>query len=304
MNRTKSFFLILLALDVSDCEAFLGIPPPQSSPDRGNPLLSEYAMAQSGILLNVVLDIPENVNCHDTTASRLVVDGLKFELITDAVLAGDVGNPLQQKPISTTRRSSTSSSSSVLVSPPISTGPLGLKIHSDGKFVSMKGQQTVSFGKGSWKMNWVDNSLLGEIVCGFYLESDAIRNDAVLPSGHVYFSFPVFSKHSMEIFETKRIDYNKALNEYYRIQYEELDKMRNCKVLFKKLGYLKNGFDNYNGIMKLKSEFDLKVPTTERNGGVLLSIGEDLFISTKGSVWSKSPGKEMDLVLVGEASLK
>lgn len=278
-STASKAILLFIATIASISDAFLGIPPPRSP--AGNPHLIEYAMGQDGFLLNVILDIPENVHSNDAASSRLVVDGLKIELTNDAVSVWDISGL------------------------PTSSGPLGLKIHADGKFVSMKGQEKVSFEKGScWEMNWLDDSLLGDIVCGFYLATDAVRNDAVLPSGHVYLKFPIFTKHSLEIFETKQKTYNDALNEYYRIQFDMLDEMQKAKSLLKKLVCFKNSLGKYNEIMKLKSEFEQKVPTTQNAGGVLLSIGEDLFLATKGSVWTKNSGKDMDFVLVGEALLK
>ena len=314
MNTSISFKAILLSLATiaSTSDAFLGIPPPRSP--AGNPHLLEYAMAQTGILLNVVLNIPENMHSNDATSSRLIIDGLKIELTSDAVFAGDT--PLKLKLDSSSRTTSTSrttiseaaaaaaAAASTISGLPTSSGPLGLKIHSDGQFISMKGQQKVSFERSCREMNWLEESLLGDVVVGFYLATDAVRNDAVLPSGHVYLKFPIFTKHSLGIFQSKQKVYNDALNDYYRVQFDSLEEMKKTKSLLKKLVYFKDSYEKFNEIMKLKSEFELKVPTTQNAGGVLLSIGEDLFLGTKGSVWSKTSGKDADSVLVGEASLK
>lgn len=300
MNTSITFKAILLALAtiVSTSDAFLGIPPPRSP--AGNPHLLEYAMAQTGILLNVVLNIPENMHSNDATSSRLIIDGLKIELTSDAVFAGDTPLKLKLDSSRTIEAAAAGTNSGL----PTSSGPLGIKTHSDGQFISMKGQEQVSFENCCWEMNWMDDSLLGDIVVGFYLATDAVRNDAVLPSGHVYLKFPIFTKHSLGIFQTKQKKYNDALNDYYRVQFDSLEQMKKTKSLLKKLVYFKDSYENFNEIMKLKSEFELKVPTTQNAGGILLSIGEDLFLGTKGSVWSETSGKDVDFVLIGEASLK
>lgn len=304
--NTKIISIILTSFLITKCEGFLGLPPlvPVKTQERGNPFLSKYAKAQDGIILNLLLDIPETIN--DWRSSRLIVDGLKFELNTQSVVPAPSG----EIPTNISLETVASSGGVPVVESnpnpnPTSSGALGMEVLSNGRFVSLKGQQTVEFTKACWEMTWEEDNLSGELVCGLSLQQSARRNDAVLPAGHVYLTFPIANKQSLTVFQDQRDEYNNALNQYYRTQSEELEKMKKTKNPFTKLVYFAKSIGNYDIIMKMKSEFHKNISTMEASGcSTLLEIGEELLLSTKGKVWTKSSGTDKEFTLVGEASLK
>ena len=268
-------------------EGYLSTPP-----QKGNPSLTEYGQAQTGILLNVALDIPEDTN--DKHSSRLCIDGLKLELQTEPAVTMDMdGSGLKNRVVLP----------GVETNPLASTGSLGLHIHSDGRFVSMKGQQTVRFEQACWEMCWMENSPDGSFIFGFHLANDACRNGAVLPSGQVYLAFSVFTQESIDVFERKRLEYATALKGYFDRQAQELQEMKETGNWISKAIHFKNAVDAYDSITSLKTKTYDSGPTMDT---VLMSIGNSLLLSTKGSVFIKNSSGKKDnpFTLLGYASLK
>ena len=298
--------IIITSFILSGCEGFLGLPPLVKAPESGNPNLPKYANAQDGIILNLQLDIPEDIN--NWRSSRLVVDGLRFELKNQAVSPcnGILGKKSNSGEIPSNVFEAIASSiegDSDLDS--TRSGPNHIDILSDGRFVSIQGQQNVEFTKACWEMSWKRDKLTGELICGLFLQEAARRNDAVLASGHVYLTFPIATKDSLELFQIKRDEYNNALNHYFRTQFEELEKMKKTKNPIAKLLHYGNCVDNYNSITKIKDEYDSNVPTIQSTSCTsLLEIGEGLVLWTKGKIWARKSAKEKDCHLVGVVNLK
>ena len=270
---------LLASVLVTQCEGFIG-----GVLGKAHPLLSEFAQAQTGILFDVGLDIPKDLK--DKMSSRLYIQGLTLELQTAQLLENHVALPGANGPY-----------------PTASTGPLSIETHSEGRFVSMSGTQTVKFDKGCWEMVWLKDRPAGSLVCGFELLEEVSRNDAALSAGGVYVSFPVFTKDTLEEFRAKKDAYESTFKKFTDEQADQLEKMNLTNNPLMKAVHFKNAIGaNEKASMMRTNAYD-KFPPAEEH---IISIGKDLLLCTKGTVHTKSAeqkGKK-DHTQVGEASLK
>lgn len=287
------------------------MPPLVNSQKNGKPSLSKYAKAQDGIILSILLDIPESI--LDSRASRLVVDGLRLQLQTlsseaeeNRAKSGIPRLASNTKTLPTINIFDAIKASSGRIEEdtnPFTSGPHNLDVLSDGSFVSIKGQETVEFSKPFWEIAWEEDSLTGEFMCGLHLQEEARRNDAVLNAGEIYFTFPCWTQESLIEFQDRSDKYNKALDTYYRDSFEELQKMEKTKNPITKLVSFVRSVDRLDEIKKKKREFFSTVPTVQTAGSMLLAVGDNLLFSTKGRVWTIDENKK-EFTLLGQASLK
>jgi hypothetical protein len=245
------------------------------------PHLNEYANSQVGVSISIGLDIQDLVS-----SSRLYIDGLKVEFTTEPPIAKDVMLPGSQGPYSLG-----------------STGPLALKNHSHGKFISTKGEQSVHLDMGCWEMVWLRDRPAGTIVCGFQLDQDVHRNDAVLPSGNVYMNFSVYTKDSLEEVMTKKQDYDKRLKSLKEEQKASLSEFQQEGNLFKKALLWKRFLDANERVSFMNPDAYVSVPDSFDN---VRNIGDDLFICTKGKVFIKKPNENSirHLTTIGDAFVR
>ena len=80
----------------------------------------------------------------------------------------------------------------------LSSGHRRLDVVSEGHFINLKGTQHVKMDKGCWEMCWRDDKPAGTLICGFDLPEEYTRNEAVLPKGEMYVSFPVWTKEGLK----------------------------------------------------------------------------------------------------------
>jgi len=261
-----SLLVASTAIAIAPCNAFIGGP---SSRFEGNPNLSKFAEAHSGILLNIGLDIPKDMKSKLMTQSRLCIQDLTLELQADQIVTEHVLLPGSNGPVPTS-----------------STGPLSIKTHSNGKFVSMQGTQYVNFAKGCWEMIWLKNKPAGSIVCGFELTQEASRNGAVLPPGNVYINFPIFTRETLKIFKAKKEKYGIELRKWTDLQAGELEKLEMTENLLKKAMHFRNACAANEKVstMRRANLYD-NVPISDES---ILCVGDDLLLCKVGTVWTKA----------------
>mmetsp|Transcript_24349 Transcript_24349/g.38401 ORF Transcript_24349/g.38401 Transcript_24349/m.38401 type:complete len:287 (-) Transcript_24349:276-1136(-) len=261
----RNFFILLIISLCYHSKAVLGfLPSWMPGADLSSaPELTRYARGQSDIFLDVRLTIGLNAD------QLFVIDGFKFKLCNEPLEKedSDISLPGTNGP-----------------RPHLSSGARSVHALKDGSFINMKGLQNVEFHDGVWEMIWRDNSPAGLIICGFSLDKDARRNDALLEKGQVYLTWPVWSKDGLEKDQALRA---KAEIKYKAFEAErdgELEKMSNTpNILHKALHFRKasaatekmdfSGLHNY-----------VDVPSIED----VLEIGEGLQVVKTGTVWSKT----------------
>jgi hypothetical protein len=275
----KLFLFLVASLVARHCEAFLGY-----NKEKAHPMLSEFAQAQTGILLDIGLDIPQELK--DNSSARLYIRNLLLELQTGQLLGDNVKLPGSSGP-----------------NPTCSTGPLGIKVHKEGTFISTKGTQTVHFEKACWEMLWVEGRPAGSIVCGFHLPDDVSRNGAVLNAGNVYVTFPVFTIDTLETARAKKLDYEITFKKYKDLQHESFEKMDSTHNPFKKAMHFRNAAAANEKASLMRTSAHDNIPTSE---DAIIHIGENLLLYKEGCIWMKSVSQmgTKDHKYVGTASLK
>lgn len=245
------------------------------------PNLDDYATAQNGVCLSVGLDIR---NKH--SSSRLYIDGLKIELTNDAIRENtQVKLPGSQGLYALG-----------------STGPLAVKNHSHGKFISTKGEQIVHLHSGCWEMVWMLDKPAGTIVCGFHLDQDVQRNDAILKSGSVYFHFTVYTEESLRTMMIKKHNYEERLRSLKKEQDDALADVQEEGNLFKKALLWKRFLDANERLSFMPPAAYETVPNDFDH---VLKIGEDLHICTEGNVFIQTNGNDIrHLTVIGDAILR
>ena len=225
--------------------AFLGIPngmpslsnllPSPESDDKPtskvHPMLHEYSKAQSNIILNVDLDIPEFIQDRfNPNYSRLCIQNFKFQLSNEtSLVATSCNGQYFYTPLSC----QSACSSDVLQ----------VKILKEGTYSSLQGVQCVSFDNSSWQMIWNKDKSIGTLVLGFHLFETVQRNDATLPTGNVYLSFNMFHASSLQEFKKRQEEYTLDLQNYYSYQAKSMEDMQATSNVFRKLLIFKESIE-------------------------------------------------------------
>mmetsp|Transcript_2644 Transcript_2644/g.7338 ORF Transcript_2644/g.7338 Transcript_2644/m.7338 type:complete len:298 (-) Transcript_2644:117-1010(-) len=160
----------------------------QILPDLGN-----IVEAQHEAVLQIALDIGKSGE-----SSRMGIKGLTLELHSEAV-------PSDQPSVKLPGINGPH--------PELSSGSRRLEIQEEGGFVSLGGAQKVGMKDPCWEMVWRDGAPAGSLVCGFDISDDYHRNDATLPKGKTYISFPVWTTEGLADAreqKAKSMGYNQA----------------------------------------------------------------------------------------------
>mmetsp|Transcript_14520 Transcript_14520/g.24191 ORF Transcript_14520/g.24191 Transcript_14520/m.24191 type:complete len:311 (-) Transcript_14520:384-1316(-) len=177
---TSTPILIGLLLLTSSASAFT-IPLPFLSAVNApsNPLLIEYAETTSSNELNLRLDIGK----FDSDV-RLPVDNLCVRLDTSARPdRGENGEAPHPVPLPGADGPN----------PGLSSGPMTLDIVESGNYVTLDGSQSVPLTDGSWEIVWRYGNPAGSIIFAMRVSHDIKRNEATLPGGRVYVSYPLWT---------------------------------------------------------------------------------------------------------------
>ena len=144
-----------------------------------NPLLIEYAEATSSKELNLRLDIGK----FDSDV-RLPVDNLRVRLDASArPRRGENGDP--PHPVHLPGADGPN--------PGLSSGPMSLNIVKSGNYVTLDGSQRLPLTDGSWEIVWRYGNPAGSLICAFRVSHDVKRNEATLPGGRMYVSYPLWT---------------------------------------------------------------------------------------------------------------
>jgi hypothetical protein len=146
---------------------------------------------------------------------------------------------------------------------------------------------------------WKEGSPAGSLLCGFEIPEEYKRNDATLPKGRVYMSFPIWTRDTLEQMQREKEQILGRASEALDLKNEELAKMQETGNLFQKALHYRNAAaaaEKYyiQPVMRMQL-----VPSQNE----VIAFHDDLFVTTKGTVWAKDlpNGKQ---ILLGVASLK
>ena len=90
-----------------------------------------------------------------------------------------------------------------------------------GKYVDLTGSKQVKLENPAWEMIWRNNANAGALICAFNLAEEVKRNDAALPKGRFYLTFPIWTTASLQdLRERKAIAEEKAVEAMARHENE------------------------------------------------------------------------------------
>jgi hypothetical protein len=165
----------------------------------------------------------------------------------------------------------------------LSTGHRRLDLISEGHFINLQGTQKVKMTKGCWEMCWRDDKPAGTLICGFDLPEDYQRNDAILPQGELYVSFPLWTRGGLKIGQEEKRKVELEMETYLEARDEALVAFDATENPIMKAIHLRNAFsatDKYNGIDRHTLE---TIPMDHQ----VFEIQDDILLSEKGLIWTK-----------------
>ena len=179
------------------------------------------------------------------------------------------------------------------------TGALVLSVVSPGSYISMKGEEHVECEPGAcYQICWVAGRPAGHMVFGFTLPKAYQRNQAHLPEGPLFLSFPVWSKEGLEYGQNLKNEVLEEIAMYTQKWNEELDKYQAVRGRNPIMGMLHKHLAHVYAT-KCDELYDYSLETIPEDGDCIV-MQEDLLISKRGLIW-KSNG-EHD-VLIGQADV-
>jgi len=260
--------LFAVAAIVTQCNGFLNLP----FVNQANPSLTQYAEAQENALLKIRLDIGQVETTQKgspvITGNRIGIDGIVVELhgnqnanyIHPKLPGADGPNPQ------------------------LSTGAKALELIKQGKFVDLTGTKYVSFEHGAWEFIWRRNAKAGAFICAFDVPEEVKRNDASIPKGRVYVTFPVWTEESLqELRERKVKAEEKAVEAMDRLRDETRMMGETSNPLMKAMHFRNackahedidySGYRSYNAMPLQRDMVNMKT---------------GLFLCSLGTVWTKT----------------
>lgn len=168
--------------------------------------------------------------------------------------------------------------------PQLSSGVRTLHLIEEGAYIDMLGKKTVKTLNGCWEMVWREKSSFGSLICGFDIPEEYIRNEASLPKGRMYLSFPIWTKLGLkEAQETKERVMIRA-KELVDEKMNELQKMEATGNPLKKALHFRNALA---AMEKYTLLADIKAQEMVPSDSEVLPLQDDLLLSTKGLVFAK-----------------
>jgi hypothetical protein len=122
------------------------------------------------------------------------------------------------------------------------------------------------------------------IVCAFRLPQDYKRNDAILPCGEIWFSFPLWTEDGLKAGQAEKQRIMRKIQENVEKRDEELAKFDGTQNPIKKAFYLRNAFSFAEKCNTLHHYLLDTIPSDDDT----FELQENLILATNGLVWRKN----------------
>eukprot|EP00984_Skeletonema_dohrnii_P023230 scaffold12308_cov78-Skeletonema_dohrnii-CCMP3373.AAC.1 len=285
----------LLLCNISVVASFLPSWIPGAVTSAAPPELNKFT-SQIDTVVNARLNIGL------VSDQLFVIDNFQFQLCND---------PLQR----TTDNSNNNDTARIPLPgadgprPNLSSGPHRIDVTNNGSFINMDGLQTVQLKNGVWELVWNIDGLAGLIICGFQLDQDAHRNDAILEKGNLYLTFPIWSTKALQEKQAEKQKAELKYKEYETERNLQLEKLKETPNLLKKAMYFRQAFkavedmDNTGFHLMVNLPSEDEVLDIDGNG-----VGDEglLKLVKTGTLWSKTGSFRSNVgkqKLIGTASL-
>eukprot|EP00534_Pseudo-nitzschia_fraudulenta_P015016 CAMPEP_0201242872 /NCGR_PEP_ID=MMETSP0852-20130820/39502_1 /ASSEMBLY_ACC=CAM_ASM_000632 /TAXON_ID=183588 /ORGANISM="Pseudo-nitzschia fraudulenta, Strain WWA7" /LENGTH=300 /DNA_ID=CAMNT_0047539713 /DNA_START=41 /DNA_END=943 /DNA_ORIENTATION=- len=176
----------------------------------------------------------------------------------------------------------------------VTSGGRRLDVVSRGTYVNMDGSQYIECEKGCWEMCWMRGQPAGTIVFAFNLPQAYSRNEAVLPEGEMWLSFPVWTVEGLKYGQMAKQEVLDEMDFYTRKWNEEVDKYEITNNPIMKAIHERNA---HIYATKCDDLYDYSLDTIPEDGE-WSTLQEDLLLSKKGLIWKKDGNGD---VLLGHA---
>jgi hypothetical protein len=182
--------------------------------------------------------------------------------------------------------------------PTVSSGAHNLEIVKGGHFVSMKGAQDVKMDHSCWEINWKKEAPAGALICGFEVMEDYERNEATLPKGRIYLSFPIWDQEGIDWAREQKADVMKRAKLALKEKDEELAKCNETNNPIMKALHYRNAYAATERYTLMPVKRMQMVPDEDE----VLRLPNDLYLTKKGLIWTKvlPAGSQ---VLLGSATI-
>lgn len=173
-------------------------------------------------------------------------------------------------------------------------GARRMNVVSKGTFIDSKGTQHVECEKRSWEMCWVKGRPAGTIVFAFNLAQTYKRNQAILPGGNMWLSFPVWTLEGLKSGQMAKREVLDEIDFYTQKWNKELDKFEMTSNPILRAIYEHNA---HKYATRCDDLYDYSLDTIP-DDDQYSKIQEDLLLSKKGLIWKKDGN---DDILLGHA---
>jgi len=254
-------------------------PPSLQQEERGAPILDDILKIKPFESLYLNLHIGDTKH-----QSQLLIRDTKLEFHRGDALEDHVAMPGSNGP-----------------EPAVSTGALQLDVVDGGHFISMKGAENIKLAHSCWEINWWKDAPAGALICGFEVMEDYKRNEAILPKGRTYLSFPMWEKKSLDFFRKKKAIIIEQADAALKQKDEEMSKMCETNNPIMKALHYRNAYAASTRYMDLPRDRMATIPEE----GEVIELPNGLFLTTKGLIWAKSkvPLRAGQQVLLGTANI-
>lgn len=257
--------IAVAAIIASPCDGFL------SFINQAHPALTKYVEAQEHTKVKIDFDIGEEVSIKKgkpvVTGNRLGIDGLLIEL------HGNEDAKYKHPKLPGANGPN----------PQLSTGAKSLEVLKQGKFIDLKGSHSVSLEAGVWEIIWRKDAKAGALICGLDAPDEIKRNDASIPKGRVYMTFPVWSQETLsDLRGRKEKAEEKASEALDRLKDANIKMEGETNPLMKAL-HFRNAMKAHEDIEYSGHNSYQSMPL-ERD---MISMNNGLHMCSLGTVWTK-----------------
>jgi len=279
-----SFAAAAIALQSPSVDGFLNLP--FITINQANPAVTGYAEAQENALLKIHLDIGQVEKVRGkpvVTGNRMGIDGLLVELHGNEEANYEHPKlPGANGP-----------------NPQLSSGAKSLKLLKEGKFIDHTGSRLAGMEHGVFEMIWRKNAKAGALICGFDVPEDITRNDASIPKGRVYVTFPVWTQETLtDLRERKMEAEEKAVEAMDRLKDASIKMEQESNPLMKAM-HFRSACKAHEDIEYSGHRMYERMPI-ERD---MIKLKDGLHLCSLGTVWTKKDGFFGDEhVLLGSAT--
>lgn len=165
-----------------------------------------------------------------------------------------------------------------------SSGHRTLDVLSKARYINQQGLQLIDCQRGCWEMCWLKDKPSGSLVCGFHIPTDYRRNDAMLPCGDMWLSFPVWTVDGLKYGQYEKKKTIDEIHTYLAKRDEELNKFDHSRNPIMRAIYLRNAFNYAEKCSELDPEDTIE--TIPENNQVE-KLQNDLLLSKYGMIWRK-----------------